>query len=122
MSTRSDPLARLPGIDVRVGRANTLGNDRLYRRLLMMFRAEQHDFAAQFRAARASGDTYAALRLAHTLKSVAGSLGAASLQQSADVLEYACHKQADSEFIDSLVDVVETDLEPVISGLMGLDG
>jgi signal transduction histidine kinase/CheY-like chemotaxis protein/HPt (histidine-containing phosphotransfer) domain-containing protein len=113
----ADPLDNLPGIDSRVGRASTMGNDRLYRRLLAMFCDAQRDFASQFRAARTAGDEQTALRLAHSLKGLAGSLGARHVQASAGALEHACHEQAGAACIDALVDDVARDLQPVIEGL-----
>ncbi len=59
---QADPLAGLPGIDAQVGRASTMGNDKLYRRLLGMFRDGQHDFDVQFCAARSAGDNATAMR------------------------------------------------------------
>ena len=44
----------LPGIDVAAGMATTMGNAKLYRRLLVKFRDSQRDFAELF--ARAAGD------------------------------------------------------------------
>jgi CheY-like chemotaxis protein/HPt (histidine-containing phosphotransfer) domain-containing protein len=113
----SDPLANLPGIDVRVGRASTMGNDKLYRRLLGMFHDGQHDFAAQFRAARAAGDNATAMRLAHNLRAVGASLGALGVQQAADQLERACADARDDATIAACLRAVTTELDPVIAGL-----
>ncbi|MES1162859.1 MAG: response regulator, partial [Rhizobacter sp.] len=85
-----DPLARLPGIDVQIGRNSTMSNDALYRRLLGMYREGQRHFGAQFGTARASGDHATALRLVHNLRATSGSLGAVAVQQSARALETAC--------------------------------
>ena len=119
--TVSGALDVLPGIDVDAGLAGIMGNQRLYRRLLTMFRDRERDFAARFRAARASGDRAAAARLAHDLKSVAGTLGVHAVQRAAAVLEHACNRDAHEEDIDALVESVSGLLEPVIAGLQGLD-
>jgi signal transduction histidine kinase/CheY-like chemotaxis protein/HAMP domain-containing protein len=47
----ADPLAGLPGIDIRAGLVRAMGDDALYRRLLRMFRDAQADFPARFSAA-----------------------------------------------------------------------
>jgi PAS domain S-box-containing protein len=117
----SGALDVLPGIDVDAGLAGVMGNQRLYRRLLGMFRDRERDFAARFRAACASGDRAAAARLAHDLKSVSGTLGVHALQRAAAVLEHACRRETRQEDIDNLVESVEGLLEPVITGLQGLD-
>jgi signal transduction histidine kinase/CheY-like chemotaxis protein/HPt (histidine-containing phosphotransfer) domain-containing protein len=113
----ADRLAELPGIDARVGRTSTMGNDVLYRRLLLMFLKGQRDFGPLFRAARASGDVSGALRMAHNLRTVSGSLGAVAVQLSARKLEDACGRGADDAEIAPLLAHVETDLAPVLAGL-----
>jgi HPt (histidine-containing phosphotransfer) domain-containing protein len=78
------------GIDTRIGLAGLRGNERLYRRLLGMFRERELRFEARFRAACDKGDMDEAMRLAHDLKSVSATLGALALAQAADALERAC--------------------------------
>lgn len=61
------------------------GNEKLYRRLLDKFYQSQFDFLEQFKQARQSDDDpEAATRAAHTLKGVAGNIGAGALQQAAE--------------------------------------
>jgi CheY-like chemotaxis protein/HPt (histidine-containing phosphotransfer) domain-containing protein len=112
-----DPLARLPGISAQVGRNSTMNNDKLYRRLLGMFRDGQRDVVAQFRAARSAGDDATAMRLAHNLRAVSASLGALAVQQSAGALERACADKSPDATVAPLLAQVDTDLEPVIAGL-----
>ncbi|CAN5291077.1 hypothetical protein BH11PSE9_BH11PSE9_31600 [soil metagenome] len=115
-----DPLARLPGIDVKVGRASTMGNDKLYRRLLGMFHDGQHDFGAQFTGARDRGDAATAMRLAHNLRAVAASLGALAVQKAAGDLEHACADKLPDAQITLLLETVLIALGPVIEGLARL--
>jgi PAS domain S-box-containing protein len=114
---RADPLADLPGIDTRAGLANALGDDKLYRRLLQMFRERERDFPARFKAARAAGHPRAAARMAHDLKSVAGTLAAQAVSQAAAALEQACLADAEDASIDALAQEVARQLDPVIAGL-----
>jgi len=109
--------SELPGIDMAIGRATTMGNLKLYRRLLVMLRDGNRDFDAQFRNARLSDDGSAAMRLAHTLGSAAGTLGAIALQRAAMALEHACDGKADERGIDALLQDVMRELDPVITGL-----
>ena len=112
-----DALAGLPGIDARIGRATTLNNDRLYLRLLGLFRNGQRDFGVQFRAMVERGDNGAARRLAHDLRSVAGSLGAMAVNRHAEVLEQCVlARRPPNELLRQLV-LVESALDPVIAGL-----
>ncbi|MDP9044662.1 MAG: response regulator, partial [Pseudomonadota bacterium] len=112
-----DPLARLPGIDAQIGRTSTMHNDKLYRRLLGMFRDGQRDVVADFSAAREAGELATAMRLAHNLRAVSGSLGATKVQQSAGALERACADRSSDATLDLLLAQVEADLKPVIAGL-----
>jgi len=116
----ADPLGSLPGIDARVGRATTRGNDALYRRLLLKLRDGQHDFALQFAEARRRGDIETALRLAHDLQAVAGMLGAEAVHYSAKALEAACRHDVAKERVDAQLAVVAKDVAIVIQGLQGL--
>jgi HPt (histidine-containing phosphotransfer) domain-containing protein len=110
-------LAELPGVDSRVGLAGMMGNDTLYRHLLRMFRDREGDFSARFRTARAAGDAAVAARLAHDLKSVAGTLGMLAVQQAAATLEQACNHDAEDADVDALLENVAQWLQPVVAGL-----
>ncbi|WP_411867342.1 PAS domain S-box protein [Vulcanococcus limneticus] len=121
----SGELPELPGIDTRVGLAGTNHNPALYRKLLLKFRtAAAHfaaDFAAALQAARHGEDPDTPMRLAHTLKGTAGTIGAAAVQQAAAQLELACRSagpapQGDGQFAAELAAVVAA-LAPVLDGL-----
>ena len=117
----ADALAELPGIDASVGRASTLGNDKLYRRLLLKFRDAQADFVPSFRAALTADDVVTSMRLAHDLRALAGTLGARALEQSARALEIACSKGAGHAGVEPLLGIVERELERVLAGLRNLE-
>ncbi len=119
-STGLPMLADLPGIDMRAGLATTMGNHLLYRQLLAKFLATQRDFAAQFASARAdTADPQAALRVAHTLKGLAGNLGAVTVQAAAGALEQACQHGAAAAAadIEHCLQSVAQALAPVLAGL-----
>jgi len=120
-SAGTDTLPHLPGIDVDIGRAVTAGDDTLYRRILLMFADQQHNFEARFRAARACGDVLTARRLAHDLKSAAGTVGASSVQRAAAALEHACAADAEGSASEALCETVAHALRPVIAGLEALE-
>ncbi|HHH44922.1 MAG TPA: response regulator [Gammaproteobacteria bacterium] len=84
-----DPLPDLPGIDTRTGLARVAGNRKLYRSILLKFRTSQAGVADAVQAALEQGDQESAQRLAHTLKGVAGSIGADELQEAARQLDEA---------------------------------
>jgi HPt (histidine-containing phosphotransfer) domain-containing protein len=110
-------LPTMPGLDASAGLAAVDGNEALYLRLLGMFREREADFETRLRAAHARGDASAALRGAHDLKSVAGTLGMPGLQQAAAALESACGQGASAEAIEPLLKEVVQQLEPLLSTL-----
>jgi CheY-like chemotaxis protein len=109
-------LSRL-GIDAEIGRAKTAGNEALYRRILRRFAIEEKDVPARIRAAWASGDRLAAIRLVHDLKSLSGTIGASEIQRAAAALEEACVHDADDAAIGELLEALARVLDPVIAGL-----
>jgi PAS domain S-box-containing protein len=113
----ADDFAALPGIDSVAGLENMGGNARLYRRLLLMFAGSHRSFEADFAAARSSSDAGAAARLAHTLKAVAGSLGAAGLYRDAGALEAACLANEEAVLVERLAGTVMASLAVVLAGL-----
>ena len=75
----ADALPPLAGIDVELALSRIDGNMRSYRRLLERFRDNQAGAAQQVTNAMEEGDWELATRLAHTLKGVAGNVGAQEL-------------------------------------------
>jgi PAS domain S-box-containing protein len=84
------PLPDLPGIDTAAGLAHANGNAALYRRLLLRLRDDWADLPERVRADLTAGRTEEARRALHSLKGVAGNLGAARLQARAETLEARC--------------------------------
>jgi HPt (histidine-containing phosphotransfer) domain-containing protein len=83
---QTEPL-RLAGIDTVAGLKRVQGNRLLYLSLLRKTARSQADSLAHFDAAAAGGDWTAARRIIHSLKGVAGNLGADALQQACARLE-----------------------------------
>jgi len=79
----------MPGFDPAQGLRRVLGKPASYLQLLRKFVVGQGDAVARLRAALVAGDAALALRIAHTLKGVAGNIGATQLQSDAGQLEAA---------------------------------
>ncbi len=122
-STEQDvtALCSLPGVDVAMGMKSVMGNEDLYRDLLIRFAQNYAAFAGQFREARQEEDTEADTRYAHTLKSVAAILGATKLSEKARVLEAACMERQPDEELERLCGEVEEELTLVLNGLKALE-
>ncbi len=77
----------LPGLSVRSGLQRVSNNRELYGNLLRRFRSGNTDFLFRLRHALAGDDTSTAVQMLHTLKGVAGNLGAEELFDAAAELE-----------------------------------
>ncbi|WP_417349896.1 response regulator [Ferrimonas sp.] len=119
------PLQKLdvlsPHIEVDHLMAVTQGNHGLIDKLLRHFAADHLAFAESF-ALRLKTGNQDATRLAHTLKGVAGNLGANQVYQAAEALESACQiPRSDAELM-VMAEEVEKQLQPVrlaIAGYLG---
>ena len=115
--TPTDPLAQLPGIDSAIARRTTMGNDKLFARLLAMFRHQQHDFLPRLQAAFDTGDHALAIRHALDLRGMAGSLGMQAVQRLAGDIETACIAGATARELDGLLVASRAELSRVIAGI-----
>ncbi|MCQ1551001.1 MAG: PAS domain S-box protein [Candidatus Accumulibacter phosphatis] len=118
--TQSDPrlrpLAEIPGLDATLGLKSVCGQVESYVRLLGTF-AETHDRDMEkARAALTTGDSDTARRIAHSLKGVAGTLGATPLQALAAELDRAIRDRLAAD-IDRLIAAVEVEQRALIAAL-----
>ncbi|MFP6798194.1 MAG: response regulator [Pseudomonas sp.] len=125
MAPQAEPLAespgvaeaavdwQLPGVDIDSGLRRVLGKRELYQRLLGKFVASQGDFPAQLRAAMAANQQESAERLAHSLKGLAGNLGAMDLAAQAAALESAI-KDARHDELTGLLAELQQSLESLV--------
>ncbi len=117
---RGDPLARLPGIDTRVARSRTAGNDELLLRMLRLFGPSSGNTVPLLRAALARGDRAEARRLLHTLRGVAGTLGATGIEQVVHTLEALLQEAApDAVFEQALLDL-QAEVDIVLAAVQSL--
>jgi len=78
---------QVEGLDCTLGLRRVLGKRSTYRSLLERFVSSQPAAITQLREALGSGDMEGAERVAHTLKGVAGNIGATALQKAAEDTE-----------------------------------
>jgi two-component system sensor histidine kinase/response regulator len=95
------------------------GNRKLYLKLLRQFVASEHDAPSRIRERLASQDRATAERMAHTVKGVAGNLGAGTVQSAAADLERAVHEGLPAE---ALCDRLASVLSPFLAELRGALG
>jgi CheY-like chemotaxis protein len=112
------PIEDLPGIDYATGLRRMAGNETLYRKLLRDF---HRDYATSIDGIRAAlkDRLMDAERQVHTLKGVAGNLGAMELHRTAQELDSAL-RLGEMGKVESLLRDVERELSRVIQGLAPL--
>jgi signal transduction histidine kinase/CheY-like chemotaxis protein/CHASE3 domain sensor protein len=116
-ATPPDELPVVAGLDTQDGLTRVAGNRKLYLKLLRQFIQQQGAAPAQIAAALTQGDPSLAERLAHTLKGVAGNLGAKPVQTAAGELERVIRERADAASVEVRRLAVVTALEPLLAQL-----
>jgi HPt (histidine-containing phosphotransfer) domain-containing protein len=114
------PVEELPsveGLDTKDGLARVAGNRKLYLKLLRQFAEQQAPSVAQITTALAQGDAALAERLAHTLKGVAGNIGAKPVQAAAGGLEKLIRDRAATAETESALREVAAALDPLLAQL-----
>lgn len=106
----------IKGIDVKLGMNNVLGDEKLYKDILMMFYQDHCDDAVKLEIAIKNNDIEGSKHLAHTLKGVACSVGAMTLFDVTKRLDIAINEQQFGSLALLLTDVV-SELELVISNI-----
>ena len=113
-------LSALPGIDLTIASVHVGGQMRLLLRILQQFRDNlAQQFERDFRKAHAQGDWDQQLRLAHSLKGVANTLGAMALAHSAQALQTAVRDRASARCANLLEQTV-AQLATLRTGLASL--
>ena len=115
-------LPLMPGIDRDAALANAGGDEALALRLLRRLRDDYADYESSFRAAQQADDAAAAQRSAHTLKSVAGTLGAGDLETAAGALEGTLKDGAEPDAVEEALAAALAALAVVLESLKALDG
>ncbi len=108
-------LPSVEGLDTSDGLLRVAGNRVLYLKLLRQFADQQSNAPDRIEECLATGDHDAAERLAHTLKGVAGNLGAGAVQAAAAEFEKGIASRGEAPRIETLRQRVAEEL----AGLLG---
>jgi len=111
----TDELPSIAGLDTKDGLARVAGNRKLYLKLLRQFIEQQGPAPGQIAAALASHDIALAERIAHTLKGVAGNIGARPVQSAAGALEKAIRDRVEPSAVESAKQQVAGALDPLLA-------
>ena len=115
-------LRAIPDLNVTQGLQRTTNNPAFYASMLRKFVASQGDVTKRMAAAMAGADLVLAERLAHTLKGVAGNLGAAALQLSAEELENALRHGAPAQQTQAALERTAAALVALLQALQAAPG
>ncbi|MDB5729125.1 MAG: domain S-box protein [Noviherbaspirillum sp.] len=111
-------LPALPGINTDLGLSHVAGKRSLYKTLLDRFRDSQRTAVAELRQMLADDDRAGAVRRAHTLRSVAASIGALEVQHASETLELYLEDQSALRCSDSLVVQYLKRLDQALAGVL----
>ena len=111
--------AVLESIDMSGALTRLGNNEKLYRRLLLLFHADHNQDVTAIRAALQSNDLELARRLAHTLKGLAGTVGADELRTQAKDLEMAI-AEGNEPLFEPLLIRVEQKLAVVMASIASI--
>jgi len=104
-------------LNVQKGLSTTQQNTALYHKLLLKFLAQNKNFVQQFNTADSTNDPEIKCRMAHTLKSTSGNIGATALYEACQSLEKACSSGENDMIVSKFLSEVEQQLEPLLSSL-----
>ncbi|MEI6206490.1 MAG: response regulator [Desulfuromonadales bacterium] len=106
----------LPGISLAEGLRFQNNNKKLYLKMLNLFKDKKRTIVLEIRSCLAEGDFETAGRLAHSIKSAVGSIGAGELMYLAAELEVAI-QYGDTVLMDRFLKDFEQQFSVVLSGL-----
>jgi CheY-like chemotaxis protein len=107
----------IAGLDSVGGLRRVLGKAAIYHTLLKRFASDQAGFEEQIKTAINAEDWPTAQRVAHTLKGVAGNIGAIAVQEPAQRLEASLRKRESRDQFDPFLAETVAALNAMIAGL-----
>ena len=110
-------LPTIAGLDRDAGLRRVLGNVQRYTAMLRGFVDAQTEVTTQIRAALAAQDTKTALRLAHTLKGLAGNIAAPDLVREATAVEHVLRSGLDTALLLPLLASLDTVLATQVAAI-----
>ncbi len=110
-------LARIRGVDMEAGLSIVRGHLKKYLNLLKLFERGHGEDVALLRQHLEQDRMQDALRLAHTLKGVAGTMGAERLRQAALNLEMGFRENMAKEDLMTHIDLLDIELVPMIQDI-----
>jgi len=116
-----DNTLQIEGIDIKSALRRVAGNEKLLRKLLGRFVETQSDAAIRIKTAIDKNDLESATREAHTIKGLAGNLGADLLFRYAENLEILL-KKGRPDHLDTTLETFASELSSLMKRVsLGLE-
>ncbi|MCK4839425.1 MAG: response regulator, partial [Desulfobulbaceae bacterium] len=109
----------MPGLDLAQGLRNLENDTTFYRKLLGNFRRDYADTVVKIKKALAGDDHPEVIFICHTIKGLAGNLGATAFKEAASRLEQAIVANDDSS-LDELLNDFDEQMQRVMASIKGL--
>ena len=116
-ATEGPMLPSIEGLDREAGLRRVLGKPQRYLAMLQGFVASQTDAVDHIRTAIAAQDGKAAIRVAHTLKGLAGNIAATNLVQDAAAVERALRGGSDPAELGAVLARLEAGLGGLVAAI-----
>ena len=115
----ADEIPRgVAGLDTVLGMSRMMNKKSLYLTILRRFASEYGSVPLQIRQALEAGDRVTAQRLAHSIKSVAGNIGATGVQSFAETVETAIRENSPPTQLHGSLTEFERDLGSLVTALL----
>ena len=114
------PFPSIAGVDVNAGLKRVAGNRQLYSNLLQRFVDGQQSCVRDIREALNKGDSSLAEMRAHTLRGIAGNLGAGDVQAIAGELEGQLRRKTSGEEIDRTCTRLDVALSAAVGAIRSM--
>jgi two-component system sensor histidine kinase/response regulator len=111
-----------PALDIHDGLSRVAGNQKLYFKLLRQFTEQQATAVRQIEAALGQGDAILGERLAHTIKGVAGNIGAKPAQAAAGIVEKLIRERASLGELDAAKSNLSLALDSLLANVRSVLG
>jgi two-component system sensor histidine kinase/response regulator len=109
--------ASIEGLDIAAGLRRVAGKGAIYLNLLRSFRTRHKEVATEIRKALDAGDAATARRLAHTIKGVAGTLGAVAVQAAGETVEHALRDDRPRAETETSIALLEGAVKALVAAL-----
>ncbi|WKY46203.1 response regulator [Eubacteriaceae bacterium ES2] len=107
-------LIKIEGLDMETGINRIMGKKKSYIKLLKKFADGQKKTGSEIESAIDQGDFTKAARLIHSLKGVAGNIGATRVAKKAESLETAIREQPGKATLKPLIEELSKELDQLI--------